>query len=109
MAMSCENGLIIALSRTYKDSSIFVNGKGLEEEMEFSCKGDILKNKEAEHSSLIKEAIEMGIEDCSLNALHGGILYFHSQLPKYDKKGTLFAFTLATILINQMQGEYTLR
>lgn len=109
VSMGCENGLIIALSRTEKGSSIFVNGKGLEEEIELSCKGNIIKNQAAEFSTIIQNAIDTGIEDCSLNALHGGIMYYHSQLPKDDKTGWLFGFTLASIVLNKMEGEYTLR
>lgn len=69
----------------------------------------MLKDEESELSKIIKEALEIGLEDCPLNALHGGIIYYQSQLPKDDKKGMMLAFALAAIVINEMECEYTLR
>jgi hypothetical protein len=33
ISMGCENGIILAFSKTFKDASIFVNCKGLENEL----------------------------------------------------------------------------
>jgi hypothetical protein len=50
----------------------------------------------------------MGIEDCSPNALYGGIIFFQSQLSKHDKSSLLMAFTLAVITINGLHNDYTI-
>jgi hypothetical protein len=41
--------------------------------------------------------------------LSGGIIYFQSQLPKDDLTSIFLAFTLAAIVINGLQNDYTLK